>query len=269
MQDIQLLNFEGQEVIDSRDVATMIGKRHTDLLRSIDNYANDIIEPDAKLRSAINNSNSVKLNDFFIKSTYKDKNNQIRPCYLLTKLGCEFVANKMTGKKGNQFTAKYVTLFNQMKKQVNNPMELIYEKWDIPRTYGGALQLAANQAELLEKQKPKVEYYDSQMRNPGLMTTTEIAKNYGWSATKLNQELYKRRVIYPQGSGRHKVWVLYRDHADQGYTQYEPYSYVSNGTKGMHNNLKWTQKGKKFIYDLLAEDNIRPTLERMDLLEEG
>lgn len=269
MQDIQLLNFEGQEVIDSRDVATMIGKRHTDLLRSIDNYANDIIEPDAKLRSARNNSNSVKLNDFFIKSTYTDKNNQIRPCYLLTKLGCEFVANKMTGKKGNQFTAKYVTLFNQMKKQVNNPMELIYEKWDIPRTYGGALKLAANQAELLEKQKPKVEYYDSQMHNPGLMTTTEIAKDYGWSATKLNQELYKRGVIYPQGSGRRKVWVLYRKYAAKGYTQYEPYSYVSNGTKGMHNNLKWTQKGKKFIYDLLAEDGIRPMLERMDLLEEG
>lgn len=269
MQDIQLLNFEGQEVIDSRDVATMIGKRHTDLLRSIDNYANDIIEPDAKLRSARNNSNSVKLNDFFIKSTYTDKNNQIRPCYLLTKLGCEFVANKMTGKKGNQFTAKYVTLFNQMKKQVNNPMELIYEKWDIPRTFGGALQLAANQAELLEKQKPKVEYYDSQMRNPGLMTTTEIAKDYGWSATKLNQELYRRRVIYPQGSGRHKVWVLYRDFAGHGYTQYEAFTYDKGDTKGMHNNLKWTQKGKKFIYDLLAEDGIRPTLERMDLLEEG
>ena len=137
----------------------------------------------------------------------------------------------------------------------------------------GLLKQAADQLEQkdiqIKRLEPKANYFDSQMRNPGLMTTTEIAKDYGWSATKLNQELYRRRVIYPQGSGRHKVWVLYRDHADQGYTQYEPYSYVSNGTKGMHNNLKWTQKGKKFIYDLLAEDGIRPTLERMDLLEEG
>ena len=137
----------------------------------------------------------------------------------------------------------------------------------------GLLKQAADQLEQkdiqIKRLEPKANYFDSQMRNPGLMTTTEIAKDYGWSATKLNQELYRRRVIYPQGSGRHKVWVLYRDFAGHGYTQYEPYSYVSNGTKGMHNNLKWTQKGKKFIYDLLAEDGIRPTLERMSLLEEG
>lgn len=39
-----------------------------------------------------------------------------------------------------------------------------------------------------------------------------------------------------------------------------------NGNKGVHNNLKWTQKGKKFIYDLLKEYNVHPVLERMDLL---
>ncbi|WP_220269469.1 Rha family transcriptional regulator [Lactobacillus panisapium] len=256
MQNIQLLNFDGQEVIDSRDVATMVGKSHAHLNRDIAGYKRDI-------------STNPKLDPltFFIDSTYKDKKGEIRKNYLITKQGCEFVANKMTGKKGNQFTAEYVNLFNRMKQQVTNPMELIYQQWDIPRTYGGALQLAANQAELLEKQKPKVEYYDSQMRNPGLMTTTEIAKDYGWSATRLNQELRRRRVIYPQGSGRHKVWVLYRDFAGRGYTQYEAFTYEKGNTTGMHNNLKWTQKGKKFIYDLLAEDGIRPTLERMDLLE--
>ena len=55
----------------------------------------------------------------------------------------------------------------------------------------------------------------------------------------------------------------------KGYTQYEPYSYAKDGKKdqGVHNNLKWTQTGKKFIYDLLAEDNIHPVLEQMNLLE--
>lgn len=105
----------------------------------------------------------------------------------MTKQGCEFVANKMTGTKGNQFTAQYVTLFSQMKQQIINPMELVYQQWDIPKTYGGALKLAAAQQEQLEKQKPKVEYFDSQMRNPGLMTTTEIAKDYGWSALRAGQ----------------------------------------------------------------------------------
>lgn len=258
VNDLQVLDFEGQEVIDSRDVALLIGKSHAHLSRDIARYQKDIST----------NPTLDSLN-FFIDSTYKDKKGEIRKNYLITKQGCEFVANKMTGQKGSQFTAQYVNLFNKMKQQVTNPMELVYEKWNIPDTYAGALQLAANQAEMLEKQKPKVDYYDSQMRNPSLMTTTEIAKDYGWSATRLNQELRKRRVIYPQGSGMHKVWVLYREFAGKGYTQYEAFTYDKGNIKGMHNTLKWTQKGKKFIYDLLADDGIRPTLERLDLLEEG
>ncbi|WP_201738285.1 MULTISPECIES: hypothetical protein [Lactobacillus] len=30
--------------------------------------------------------------------------------------------------------------------------------------------------------------------------------------------------------------------------------------------LKWTQKGRKFIYDKLAEHDIHPTLEQIELL---
>jgi Rha family phage regulatory protein len=258
MKDIQLLNFNGQEVLDSRDVAKMIGKRHDHLVRDINKYSEDILTT----------PNLGTLN-FFIGSTYKDKKGEIRKNYLLTKQGCEFVANKMTGKKGNQFTAQYVTLFNQMKQQITNPLEMVYEQWNIPRTYGGALKLAAAQAEQLEKQKPKVEYFESQMRNPGLMTITEIAKDFGWSGERLNKELYKREIIYPQSKGKKRVWVLYQKYADQGYTQYEPYSYSKDGKKdqGVHNNLKWTQKGRKFIYDLLAKDEIHPVLEQMELLE--
>lgn len=256
MHDIQLFNFNGQEVLDSRDVAKMIGKRHTDLLRSIDTYISDISQ-NAKLR----------FDKFFIPDTYKSGTGKQYKNYLLTKQGCEFVANKMTGTKGNQFTAQYVNLFNRMEQQVTNPMELIYQQWNIPRTYGGALKLAAAQQEQLEKQRPKVEYYDSQMHNPGLMTTTEIAKDYGWSAHRLNQELKKRGVIYEQGKGKRKVWVPYRQYAGKGYTQYEPFAYDSGQQKGLHNILKWTQRGRKFIYDLLAEDGIRPTIEQMDLLE--
>lgn len=233
MHDIQLFNFNGQEVLDSRDVAKMIGKRHTDLLRSIDTYISDISQ-NAKLR----------FDKFFIPDTYKSGTGKQYKNYLLTKQGCEFVANKMTGTKGNQFTAQYVSLFNRMKQQVTNPMELIYQQWDIPRTYGGALKLAAAQQEKLEKQRPKVEYYDSQMHNPGLMTTTEIAKDYGWSAHRLNQELKKRGVIYEQGKGKRKVWVPYRQYAGKGYTQYEPFAYDSGQQKGLHNILKWTQRGR-------------------------
>ena len=253
---MKLLNFEGRSVLNSRDVAEMIGKEHKHLMRDIRTYINDMQD-----------SPNLDPRQFFIESTYTSDQNKILPCYLLTKQGCEFVANKLTGKKGNQFTAQYVSLFNSMKEQISNPVEQALKSFPIPRTMGEALRLAADEADQLAKQKPKVDYYDSQMRNPGLMTTTEIAKDFGWSAKKSNDFLHDHHVIYPVGSGKKKKWVIYQKYADKGYTQYEPYDFKKiNGQHGIKNNLKWTQRGKKFIYDLLADFDIHPVLEQMDLL---
>lgn len=250
---MQIFSFEGRSVLDSRDIAQMIGKEHKHLMRDIRTYIADLEE-----------SPNLDPRNFFIPSTYQSKQGKILPNYLLAKQGCEFVANKMTGRKGNQFTAQYVTLFNSMETKLQNPVEEAMNKFPIPKTMGEALQLAADQAKQLEAQKPKVDYYDRQMRNPGLMTATEIAKNYGWSASTLNKELHKRGVIFKQGGH----WVPYQKYADKGYTQYEPFGFDHrNGQQGVHNNLKWTQKGKKFIYDLLAEDGIKPVMEQMDLLK--
>ena len=242
----QLFNFNGQPTIDSREVAKMIGKKHAHLMRDIHRYISDI-KPDPKLDSA----------QFFIESNYKDANGQFRPCYLLTKMGCEFVANKMTGKKGTLFTAQYVSLFNDYEKQL-----VVRPQFQIPQNMAEALQLAADQAKKLMEQQPKVDYYDTQMHNPGLMTVTEIAKDYGMSAKDFNKLLHQFGIQYRQG----KHWVLYQKYADKGYTQYEPFAY--NDNKGVHNNLKWTQRGRKFIYDTLKEHGILPVLEQSELLPE-
>lgn len=101
-----------QEVMDSRDVAKMINKTHAHLMRDIARYINDILT-DPKLDSL----------DFFIESSYEDEKGEVRKCYLLTKQGCEFVANKLTGKKGTIFTATYVGLFNEYQKEHNKALE--------------------------------------------------------------------------------------------------------------------------------------------------
>ncbi|AWG38286.1 DNA-binding protein [Bacillus velezensis] len=106
---LNLVESNGQYLADSRDVAEMTGKRHSDLIRAIKGYI-DTILTDAKLRSS----------DFFIASTYEDSKGEIRPRFLLTKKGCEMVANKMTGEKGILFTAAYVDQFNQMERHLQN-----------------------------------------------------------------------------------------------------------------------------------------------------
>lgn len=68
--------------------------------------------PRARLRWAI----------FFEESTYKDNNNQSRPCYLVTKKGCEFIAHKLTGVKGTEFTAKYINRFHELEDAIKKPL---------------------------------------------------------------------------------------------------------------------------------------------------
>lgn len=97
--------------IDSREVAAMVDRRHSDLLRDIKNYT-DAISLDAKLRSV----------DFFVPSEYEDSTRRTLPCYLVTRKGCDMIANKMTGQKGILFTAKYVTRFEEMERATQKRM---------------------------------------------------------------------------------------------------------------------------------------------------
>lgn len=111
MFDLMVSNHNGTLVIDSRDVAKAIDMRHADLLEKVNGYKSFL--ENGKFRSQ----------DFFIPSSYKvDGNNKTYDCYLLTKQGCEMIANKLTGEKGVLFTAAYVQKFNEMeKKQLSFP----------------------------------------------------------------------------------------------------------------------------------------------------
>ncbi len=50
-------------------------------------------------------------------------NNQIRPCYRITKKGCEFIAHKLTGTKGTIFTARYINRFHEMEDILEGQQE--------------------------------------------------------------------------------------------------------------------------------------------------
>jgi Rha family phage regulatory protein len=117
---IKQINIGGQAVpvVDSREVAEMVGKEHKNLLRDIKGYA-EILE-----------SSNLSSQNFFIKDTYKvEGNNKTYDCFLLTRKGCDMVANKMTGEKGVLFTAEYVTKFEEMEKSLKGqPLKLTTEQ---------------------------------------------------------------------------------------------------------------------------------------------
>lgn len=95
-----------EQRLDSREVAEMVGKEHKELLRDIRRYCEQLGE------------SKIALTDFFTESTYKTEQNKTMPCYLVSKKGCEFIAHKLTGVKGTEFTAKYINRFHKMEEVI-------------------------------------------------------------------------------------------------------------------------------------------------------
>ena len=103
------------KTLDSREVAQMLEINHWEILRKL--------EGTDKIKGIIPTltNNKIVVSDYFIKSSYKDLSGKENRCYLFTKMGCEFIANKFTGEKGILFTAKYVERFNQMEQVIEKP----------------------------------------------------------------------------------------------------------------------------------------------------
>ena len=114
----------------------------------------------------------------------------------------------------------------------------------------------AVKAQQIAEMQPKVSYYDIVLACPDLVTITQIAKDFGMSAKKLNKILKEKKIQFKQG----KTWFLYQKYAEQGYTQSKTYLYDEDSHTAMH--TLWTQKGRLFIYELLKADGILPVMER-------
>ena len=97
-----------EQAISSLEVSEMVGKRHTDLIRDVRRYIDQF------------NERNIASVDFFTESTYKDGKGEERPCYQVTKKGCEFIAHKLTGVKGAEFTARYINRFHEMEAVIQH-----------------------------------------------------------------------------------------------------------------------------------------------------
>lgn len=124
MEQLQVFEQNGELYTDSRDVAEMTEKRHGDLLRDIENYKGAILQ-NANLRS----------DDFFLESHYQAGTGKMYKHYLLTKKGCDMVANKMTGEKGILFTAMYVDQFHKMENHIKS------QQYKVPSSPMEALEM--------------------------------------------------------------------------------------------------------------------------------
>lgn len=143
---------------------------------------------------------------------------------------------------------------------INDPIERA-KAWIMEEEERQTLILANKQKDqLIGELKPKADYVDSILKNKGLVTITQIAKDYGMSGVKMNELLHDLKVQYKQ-SGQ---WLLYEKYQAKGYTHSSTVDIIRTGGRpDVKMNTKWTQKGRLFLYDLLKEVGVYPVVEKI------
>lgn len=227
IMNLGIENKDGVLVVSSRIVADGLGKRHDNVLRDLDNILTH-----------------SEMSALILPSNYTDNKGEIRREYLLTKDG--FLIYMFSIRGYEEFKLAYIREFDRMKEELEKQNK-------IPQSFSEALLLAGRiqaekeRLELENKQmKPKVEYVDNVLVSETLLTTTQIAKDFGLSAMKLNKILHEQGVQYKQSN----QWLLYAKYLQEGLCQSNTYLCEDGEARFL---TKWTQKGKMFIYNLLKE----------------
>ena len=244
----------------SLQIADITGKRHADVMKSI-----------RKMEPAWEKVAEGK----FSLGSYKDENNQDRPCYSLNKEECLYIATKFN----DEARAKLIKRWKELEEQ--------HQKPSVPQNYLEALRYLVKAEEekqqlALENKKqqeqiitisktnmelgnkitemlPKVSYYDKILQSNATMTVTQIAQDYGMSAMKLNKELEAMKI-------QHKVrgqWILYGKFITGGYVHSRAVDILrSDGRHDVKYNTEWTTKGRIFLYESLKAKGILPLIEQ-------
>lgn len=127
-------------------------------------------------------------------------------------------------------------------------------------------QTISKQSEQLREAAPKVEYYDTTLQSVNTLTTTQVAKEIGLDAAKLNRRLRDCGVLYSQ-SGQwqlrapYSTWHLHATRT-QTYTR-------TDGSVGTTLYTVWTQRGRRFILSLAQRQwNVRATVRALKAISQ-
>ena len=183
----------GQKYLDSREVAEMVGKEHNKLLRDIRVYITQL------------DASKVGHTDFFTESQYTDKSNRQKPCYLVTKKGCEFIAHKLTGVKGTEFTAKYINRFHEMEDTIKTQLPQGNDL--IALAVIEAQKMIAERDKQIERMKPKEIFADAVSASETSILVGDLAKLISQNGYKIGQKrlfewLRTNNFLIKSGSSR-------------------------------------------------------------------
>ena len=235
----------GVKTLPSYEAAKMMEREHAKVLKMLEGetYKDGrtkvvgIIPTLTKART--------RVSDYFIESTYKDASGKQNKYYECTKIGCELLANKMTGEKGILFTARYVKKFNDMEQQIEQQMVSVEQ---ITQMINEAVT-----KQVMVMMNPIIDRLDKIVQGVNAprseqltfdtsdlpYTATNIGKKINRTASVTNKILLQRGIL----SVKDGSWTLNKQYEDKGWGktvkgQYRGKTYVRYTEKGMQEIIK-------------------------------
>lgn len=209
MNDLKMFKSDIR-AIPSYEVAEMMGKKHKDVLSMIHGKS------DRKGIIQVLTEIQMEPSEYFIESSYKDASGKTNKCYECTKLGCDMLANKMTGEKGILFTARYVKKFDEMEKyikeqklpsyMIENPKERAL-RWIEEYEEKEKLQLENEEHQkTIGEMSPKAKYFDDLVDKNLLLNFRDTAKELEIKQKDFIEFLINNKYIFRDNGGNLKPY---------------------------------------------------------------
>lgn len=223
--------------MSSLQIAEITGKQHAHVMRDIR----------ALLEQGVTESN-------FGLSEYKDSTGRNLPCYNLTKKGCLILASGYNALLREKIIDRWEELESgkatptaQLSRKELALMVVQAEEEKERLMIANERQQATieRQDATIKEQAPKVNYYNETLQSVNTLTTTQIAKELGLDAPKLNRKLKEAGVLFRQSG----MWMLRQPYSAWGLTATRTQTYTrSDGSTGTSMYTVWTERGRRFVH---------------------
>lgn len=214
-----------EQTLESREVVEMVDKEHRQILKDIRRYIEQF------------NEGKISPVDFFKGSTYVDVKGETRPCYRITKKGCEFIAHKLTGIKGTVFTARYINRFHEMQDILSKKVEPELP-WFIRRFRGRYIMLFRDFKSLTGIE---INGNYTAWKRPDRLQGGPDYNGWAWHTT-VNMEEFKKEYGFDYGPDKcmnylyprriKRALEIYRRESGRKINQ-EAYDMIANGLKAI------------------------------------
>ena len=286
----ELTTITQSQTMSSLQIAELTGKKHSNVMRDIRKMAENLNQftsesvgseyhrGDRTQYKYLSERAQNALLDFAIgknasqyiitETSYTDTKGEKRAMYSLNKKACFLLASGYDV----VLRAKIIDRWEELETANAN-------QYQVPTSFREALLLAAAQQEQIEEQQKlllaqgeqiaekdraiaelheRTSYLDQILNSKNTVTTTQIAQDYGMSASKFNKLLTSLKIQRKVGG----QWILYAPHNTMGYVHSDTFIPENSTTGKVVMVTKWLQKGRLFLYEILKKNNVLPLIER-------